>query len=68
MAGEPVPNMSICTLDLGYSEAEEDVDPRKLVELLIDICPKLDCFLVVPKNRNREAWNFTKRQIDDRRV
>jgi hypothetical protein len=68
MAREPVPNMSIRTLDLGYSEAEEDVDPRKLVELLSDICPKLDCFLVVPKNRNREAWNFAKMQIDDRRV
>ena len=62
-----VPNMSIRTLDLGYSIAERDVDRVKLGNVFSHLCPNLVYFHVVPKVGNQRAWNFGTRYrfVDD---
>jgi hypothetical protein len=58
-----VPNITIHTLDLGYSVEEEDVGPVKLAEVFSRLCPNLQHLHVMLKRGNRESWDLVRKQV-----
>ena len=58
-----ITNRSMHTLDLGYSEAEKDIDPVELAEVVNSLCPNLHSFHVVPKTGHCESWDVVQNVV-----